>query len=257
MPRQFGVKSRKRSSTPVHVLTIAITTRKGEKMACDGVFPHLVGTSAFIDRVDISILGHRRLRPKHPIQVIQNLPIGGPGRLYSRSLHAVCVFGKNPVESRYGRRRRYLPPLRMTLRSEHTPLTSAQVATAQDCLARRGYRSYLTSLEVTADIYSRGPQEILNHLLPGRRSLREWTDERGRRSLYLGRPSSSWQLRIYEKTGAIVRIEFVLRRNFLRASGVRQLADVLAVGRLGLGRMIFPPCAIREVLRRMHEDLIW
>jgi hypothetical protein len=226
-------------------------------MGCDGVFPHLVGTTAFVDRVDISIWGHRRLRPKRPIQVIQNLAIGGRGRLFARSLHTECIFGSNPVELRYGRTRNYIPPLRMTLRSEHTPLTLAQVATAQDCLARRGYHSNLTSLEVTADIYSRGPQEILNHLLPGRRSLREWTDERGRQSLYLGRPSSSWQLRVYEKTDAIVRIEFILRRSFLRACGVRQLTDVLALGRMGLGRMIFPPCAIREVLRKMHQNLIW
>lgn len=226
-------------------------------MECEDVFSHLVGISAFIDRIDMSILGHRRLRPKRPVQVLRNLPIGGPGRMFARSLHAVCTFGANPVELRYGPSRPYIPPLRMNLRSEHSPLTCAQVATAQGCLARRGFCSYITSLELTADIYSEGLQAIAGQLLPGRLSRREFTDERGRQSLYLGLPRSRWKVRFYEKTDGIIRIEFVLRRNFLHSIGVQQLPDVLSLGRLGLWRIIFPSCATREVLGKMHQDLVW
>jgi hypothetical protein len=228
-------------------------------MDSGGVFLHLADKAAFIDRVDFSIWGKWRRHPKPPIQVLRNIPIGGEGRMYARSIHAFCASGGNPVELKYGRIRPFpsIPPLRLILRSERTPLTAAQVIIAQDSFVRRGFRSYLSSIELTSDIHGERLLNIRHRLPASNRSIRLFKDESGRETLYFGLPTSSWQLRVYEKTAAIVRVEFVLRLPFLRSHKIYQPLDVLRLSKLQLWKKILPPCDERSLLRTMHRHLIW
>jgi hypothetical protein len=76
-------------------------------------------------------------------------------------------------------------------------------------------------------------------------------------SLYFGLPTSRWQLRVYQKTDAIVRVEFVLRLSFLRSNMIEQPVDVLKLSEMELWRRILPPCSERRTLRDMHRSLFW
>lgn len=228
-------------------------------MNSGGVFLHLADEAAFIDRIDVSIWGKLRRHPKPPIQILHNIPIGGAGRFYARSIHAVCASGGNPIELRYGRLRPFpsLPPLRLILRSERTPLTAAQVIIARDSLIRRGFRSYLSSVELTCDIHGEHLLDIRRRLPASNRPIRQFKDESGRETLYFGLPTSSWQLRVYEKTDAIVRVEFVLRLPFLRSHRIDQPLDVLHLSKMQFREKILPRCEERSLLRAMHRHLIW
>jgi hypothetical protein len=49
----------------------------------------------------------------------------------------------------------------------------------------------------------------------------------GNKTFYAGKPRSPWQLRVYEKTESVVRVEYVLRREFLSANGIERVDDIL------------------------------
>lgn len=230
-------------------------------METSGVFPYLANTASFVDRIDISLYGERRRRIAPPIQILRNPAIGGrgEGRFYARCIHCLCGLGGNPVELRYGRTRPFpsVPPLRLILRAHETPLSAAQVVTVRDLLVRRGFRSHISSLELTSDLRGVKLCEVCRRLIIGRRSIRKFKDEAGHETVYLASPTSPWQFRAYQKTDEIIRLEFVLRRSFLRHNGICEPSDVLKLENLGLWRMILPPCRERRILRAMHRHLIW
>jgi len=224
-----------------------------------GVFPHLIGHSAFVDRIGLSIWGRRRKRLPSSIQILDNPAIGGPGRLYARSIHASFLPTRNPLELRYGRTRPYphVPQLRLFLRSEKTPLTAAQVIAALLALVRKNARIHLSVLEWTFDLDDFDFGYVRSHLVPGRRSLRKFSDDDKKRTLYLGCPTSPWQLRVYEKAETVLRIEFVFRLPFLRAHGIEQPVDVLHLRNVDLWRGVLRGARLRSQMNRMQRQFIW
>jgi hypothetical protein len=236
-----------------------VITMKGIAMESDGVFLYLIDQAAFIDRAILSIDGKKRKRPHAAIEILQNLPIGGPGRLYARSLHFRHLYGGNPGELKYGTLSNFssVPSLMLVLRSSDTPLTAAQVVIMENSLLRRNFRAYLSTVELTFDISGYEVHEICQKLVAGNRLVRNFLDDEGRETLYIGSPKSSRQLRVYQKTEDVVRLEFVLRLSFLRNESIQQPCDLLKLSNAEMWQKILPPCPLRKRLRKMQRALMW
>jgi hypothetical protein len=219
-----------------------------------------VNESAFIDKAIFSLWGKKREVPSSEIRIIQNSPIGGDKSFYARRLQAVLVPTGNPVELRYGRIQpfRRLPPARLLLHSETTPMTGAQVVLAAQSLMQQPFRGHVSLLELTFDVTGFSISTLSRHLFTRARSERHIGDDLGRRTIYIGAPTSGWQLRIYQKTTSVVRIEFVLRLPFLRAQGVRRPQDVLLLSTLDLSRLVsfreLDQSRLRATINDVAED---
>jgi hypothetical protein len=209
-------------------------------MKKEGVFQHLADQASFIDKVVLSLWGDRRARPSECVQLGSTRPIGGKERQYARSLAGICVATGNAIELRYGRLVPYdrVPPLRLALRSVAMPLTGAQVEMVSRSLIRQGFRGHVAILELTSDITRTSVSDLRQQLFTRARYVRELHDEYGRRTLYVGSPHSGWQLRVYDKTDSIVRVEFVLRLPFLQAHGIRRPEGVLDLARFELSHLV-------------------
>jgi hypothetical protein len=53
-------------------------------------------------------------------------------------------------------------------------------------------------------------------------------------TIYVGSPRSAWQVRIYQKTPSVLRIEFILRRSFLSRHGINTPEDLLLLRKLNV-----------------------
>jgi hypothetical protein len=193
-----------------------------------GIFPHLANQAAFVDKAIISIWGDRRLRISALLGHGPSRAIGGPKRMYARMISGQCFATGNPFELKYGKLQSYenVPPFRLTVRSDRMPLSGAQVEMITGALFRRGFRSHIASLEFTFDVMNYPFSYFRHRLFTRARSILELGTD-GSRTFYAGRPRSPWQLRVYEKTGSVVRVEYILHRAFLSASGIERVDDIL------------------------------
>jgi hypothetical protein len=110
---------------------------------------------------------------------------------------------------------------------------------------------------LTFDISDYEVGEIYRKLLIGNRLIREFSDADGHQTFYLGSPKSNLQLRVYQKTEVIVRLEFVLRLSFLRSHNIQHPADLLTLSSINLWNKILPPCLLRKKLQKMQRALKW
>ncbi len=193
-----------------------------------GVFPRLADKSAFIDKAVLSVWGHRRERVPPAVELAQSRAIGGSTRMYARLLPGHCQLTGNPFELKYGRLHPYsnVPPFRLSLRSDVVPLSAAGVSSTIDSLFRRGFHCQVSQLEFTFDVTGFSFPFFREHLLTTAHSVTE-VGKQDHKTLYIGRPRSPWQLRIYQKTDLLMRVEFVLRRAWLHAHGIEQIDDLL------------------------------
>lgn len=224
-----------------------------ENTTVSGVFERLINNAAFADKLVLGIRGKLRKRISNLIDKKANLAIGGPGRPYARSLHGQYLPSGNPFEVKYGRNRlfRNLGPAKLTVRSERNPLSSQEITEIVGCLFRKGNRSILNSVEFTSDV-SIPFRYFENHLMTRARSIRTLVDEDGLQTLYAGSPGGEWMLRVYQKTEATTRVEFVLRRSFLAKKGISDLIGLGALRGAPLNRLVQFP----EVCSRALEDLV-
>lgn len=193
-----------------------------------GVFAHLVDVAAFVDRIRIGLDGMRRKRPPAQLTVGHSFPIGGPERPYARALNGLCLRSGNPFQVRYGANPGF-PNLHaqiLDLRSGELPLTLQDCKETAGSLLRAGYRAQITYLELTCDLSGTSVAHLRDHFVARATYFREIQDSRGFMTVYVGSPNSPWQLKIYDKLNAIVRVEFAFRRHFLRRLCVEQPGDV-------------------------------
>jgi hypothetical protein len=193
-----------------------------------GVFQRLADKSAFIDKAVLGIWGHRRERVPPAVELAQSRAIGGSTRMYARLLPGQSQLTGNPFELKYGRLHPYrnVPPFRLSLRSDIVPLSAAGVSSTIDSLFRRGFHCQISQVEFTFDVTGYSFPFFREHLLTAAHSVTE-VGMQDRRTLYAGGPRSPSQLRIYQKTDSLMRLEFVLRRAWLHAHGIEQLDDLL------------------------------
>ena len=192
-----------------------------------GVFQRLADKSAFIDKAVLSVWGHRRERVPPAVELAQSLAIGGSTRMYARLLPGHCQLTGNPFELKHGRLHRYpnVPPFRLSLRSDVVPLSAAGVSATIDSLFRRGFHCQISQVEFTFDVTGFSFLFFREHLRTTAHSITE-VGKQDHKTLYAGGPRSPWQLRIYQKTASLMRLEFVLRRAWLHAHGIEQLDDL-------------------------------
>ena len=210
-----------------------------------GVFSYLTDQAAFIDRVDLSLWGKRRRKALGDVSVAPSFPIGGEKSVYGRAVDGICRATENPFQLKFGVMRwpGRVPPLRLMLRSQRTPLSGAQVELVSRSLLVRGFRSLVSRVEMTMDLTDTSVDSFKRVLFSTARRYRTLKDMEGRKTYYVGGPRSHWQLRIYEKQADVVRFEFIFRIPFLRKCGVRRSDEVLLLRKVDLNRLVW----LREI----------
>jgi hypothetical protein len=98
------------------------------------------------------------------------------------------------------------------------------------------HREYVTYAELTFDLTGTPFEYFRKHVLTPARRQRELGDTFTGRTLYLGSPHSPWQVKVYEKTDQIIRVEYVFRLDFLRTQAIHQVDDLLKLRNLDLSR---------------------
>jgi hypothetical protein len=225
-----------------------------------GVFESLVNRASFVDKIVMSIWGSKRHRPLEGVQAGASRPIGGGKRLYARSIPVTLNSSGNEGEFKYGRFQpwKQAPPFRLVLRSVHTPLDQAQVDAAANSLMCKGYRINVAQIEMTFDTYNTSVKSFHQHLFTTARRVSILRDRDGNQTLYVGTPRSAWQLRVYQKTNDIVRLEYVLRLPFLREFGIRGTKDIFILRELDLsqsaGFMKFSQNRLEYALADLKRD---
>ena len=195
-----------------------------------------MNSSAFVDVVKLSVRGMRRKRLGDGIVVESTPAIGGRGRVYARCVRAHHLISGNPLQLAYGLMRKFshVSPFSLTVWSDCAPVTCAEVQLVLDGFFRRGYRAAVSSAEITFDV-TRIPYWLATRNLCTRaRTLREIWDGNGKRTTYAGSSRSPWQMRIYEKTPGLLRIEFVVRSRFLRKHVIREPQTLYLMKRIPL-----------------------
>jgi len=206
-------------------------------------FGYLVAYAPFVDTLEISVYGDRRRKTLPNVRSGLDSPIGSSRSNYARSQRCTCCVTGNPIEHRYGpfgRNKHRVPPHRIILRSETVPLTVWSVLSVLNALFKAGYRAVVSKCEITFD--TRIPVRFLLNHTCCLRTRRRFSES----SVRFGSPGSGWQVRIYQKAPSVVRLEFVLRREALRAHGIDSVESVGKVPTLDL----FEWFSIRELRDR-------
>jgi hypothetical protein len=202
----------------------------------NGIFGHVQNSCSFVDLVKIAVRGVRRKRVEEAIVVESTPAIGGRGRVYARCVRAHHLISGNPLQLAYGLMRKFshVSPFSLTVWSDSAPVTCAEVQLVLDGFFRRGYRADVSSAEITFDV-ARLPYWLATRDLCTRaRTLHEISDGNGKRTTYAGSSRSPWQMRIYQKTPGLLRIEFVVRSRFLRKHAIREPQSLYLVKRVPL-----------------------
>jgi hypothetical protein len=198
------------------------------------VFARCVGKAAFVDKIVLSCSE----RPSDGFEeFLSNFETHGVlhrRARYSRRVSASENLTENPVRIIYGRVHKFpnLPQAQLTIQSERLPVTAAQALLIAKRLMNAGSSMKVSSLELTFDLRVGTVAGILDHIVHRAKRERLLVDAQGRRTLYVGSPKSLWQVRVYQKTRSIVRIEFILRQRFLSKYEIRQPEEVLLLRNL-------------------------
>jgi hypothetical protein len=208
-------------------------------MVSEKVFPYLLNKAAFIDTIWMSVWTEGKPTTTQLLD-FRNDPI-----LTAKSFYARCLSGKssltgNPVQIFYGKVSRFprVPPCRVRMRSEEVPLTGAQVNETMRLTFPDATEIKPALVELTFDLTKVSVSYLHQHMIHGALQWYEWTDRFGRtRTVYIGAPTSPWQIRIYKKTERVVRLEMILRRNLLPDNGILQPDNVVTLRSLKLQPM--------------------
>jgi hypothetical protein len=96
----------------------------------------------------------------------------------------------------------------------------------------------VSALELTFDFTGTSIDEVRQLPIHRAKGVRVLIDGRGWQTIYIGSPRSAWQVRIYQKTKSVVRLEFVLRRRFLSRHGIKRPEDVLLLRRINVWALL-------------------
>jgi hypothetical protein len=223
-------------------------------------FPHLVNTAAFIDTVGFSIDG--KLADAYEQELIESKDTGilHPGVVYSRCIFARAWLTGNPVTIHHGRVKKFrnVALLKFTIRSEKVPVTGAQTILLIRKVAARNSKPSASYVEVTFDLSGVEFESIRRRVFHRAHGVRLLQDEKGRQTLYIGSPKSSWQIRIYQKTETVVRIEFVFRRSFLSRHGINRPEEIALLQRLNIWSFFslrrFSRTQAKQLMRKSHKS---
>ncbi len=202
------------------------------------MFGYCSNQAAFIDRIVLSVWSNAK--PK-----LNRLPKAkDSGILSQKSLYARLFNGEdpltgNPVQIKYIKVSPFprVPPYSMTIRSEKLPLTGAQINELLRLTFPEATRIQPVLVEVPFDLKGTSVGEIEYRMIHRARLYSVLQDPYARRTFYCGSPSSSWQIRVYDKAEDLVRLEVVLRRAYLQKFGIRQPDSLVRLRSLPLDQM--------------------
>ncbi len=196
------------------------------------MFTYTTDQAAFIDRIVVNVWSPdvNAAVIKGKLESYKNSPILGNSKVYSW-----CISGKerlsgNPIAIVYGRAKRFanVPKAQITFRSESVPVTGAQIMVTMTELLGSRTKIDVSVLELTLDSERVARWRLCQEALYRARTWREISDACGRRKTrYIGSRASDVQLRIYDKTDRVVRLEFVLRSGYLRPHGITHPLDLV------------------------------
>ena len=207
-------------------------------MATEIVFPYLLNKAAFIDTILMSVWAKEK-----PVlyQLLDEKREGilKPGSSYARLVKGRAPLTGNPVEIVSGKISRFsnVPPCQVRMRSEEVPLTGAQVNESMRLLFPAASRIQPVLVELTFDLTKTSVGYLHRHMIHGARQWDEVVDRWRRRTVYVGSPVSLWQIRIYDKTERVVRLELILRKRILPDNGILQPDNILTLRSLELKPM--------------------
>lgn len=208
----------------------------------EGVFKDLVNERSFLDKVVVSVWGKRKAAIGPGVILPRNSPIGGANRPYARLVRAKSWSG-NAVAWKYGvftraSWRHKLAPIQTILRSDRVPISCAEFRMFTENIACARYRELVSQVELTFDTHGQDLKEIERRTFTAAKNCDLKQDKHGRRTLYIGSARSAWQVRVYQKTSAIVRFEFIFRPAFLRVLRISAAHELLLLKRVNLATLV-------------------
>jgi len=224
-----------------------------------GVFMNLANQRAFLDKLTVGIRGIRKESAGEAVQLEASKAIGGSGRNYARKQAGVTATG-NSFDLLYGRMRLIgiIPSMIMTLRSDRKPITVEEITKAQDAVCEKGWRASISQVELTFDFTGLSVEFFYRSVFSSAHRYRTIRDEKGWQTYYIGGRTAPWQVRIYQKTGRVVRLEFVLRRPFLRQQGITQISELKKLCTVDFSRRLWlrelDAVALKSLERRVRKN---
>lgn len=182
-------------------------------------FPELVNRRAFVDRVVLSIEGKPLCQPLK----WEDKGIRAGVSNYARVKRGSILLTGNPFNLKYGKTKTFknIPYCQLTLRSEQEPLTGAQAHHSVKELIEGTPCVKVSEVELTFDVDDWSTETLYVGVTS--RAEHHYVKE----TLYIGQRKSNWQVRLYPKADNVARVEFILRRQFLKSCGIEGVDEVL------------------------------
>ena len=238
--------------------------KKKSRQFSTRIFPHFVNTMALIDTVAFSVNGE--LAENYEQALVGSRDIGilrpGGGVFYSRCIFAKTRLTGNPVTIHHGRVKKFrnVPLMKITFRSEKNPVTAAEAIFLIGRLTSTTPEITVSNLELTYDITGVTFESLRRHMFHRAHRVTLLKDEMGRRTIYIGSPKSSHQVRVYEKNEDVIRIEFALRRSFLSRHGIHRPEDIALLRRLNIWHFFslrrFSKTLAKKVISRKRSTAV-
>ena len=220
------------------------------KFSAEGVFRTLINKKAFLDRVVLSLDAIKKEGPTAEARDVVNRAIGGIGRNYARKEQGRLSCG-NSYDLTYGRLQPYLPQMGLTVRSDENPITTGVILDGLNAICQPGWRATVSLVELTFDFGGVPLEYFRRNVFSSAHQFRT-VRTTGWPTYYVGVRTSPWQARIYQKAETVVRLEFVLRRPFLRQQGINKISDLKKLSVVDFKRRLW----LRELDTVGAEELV-
>jgi hypothetical protein len=207
-------------------------------MATEKVFPYLLNRAAFIDTITMSVWEEQKPILKQLLDEKKKPILGRKSKYAWRAMGKAPLTG-NPVKVLYGKNSRFprVPACRVTMWSEEVPLTGSQVNETMRLIFPDATRIQPTQVELTFDLERVSVNRLHRQMIHRARQWTEMQDSFWRKTVYIGSPASPWQVKIYDKTDGVVRLELTLRRDLLRENRIEEPDKVVTLRSLELQSM--------------------
>jgi hypothetical protein len=210
------------------------------------IFPEAVDRAAFFDRIVVSVDGEPRSHPKHGVVIRRRSILAASNYSHVNEYRFASI--PNIVYTKYAPIRAFIPKFVLTFHSSEQPLLKEHVESVLEGLFYKEWSATVSEVEFTCDVRCKSAKKLNSVLFTRARRFRKRSDSRGAETYYYGGPSSPWQLRVYDKCQDIVRVEFVLRRDFLRSVGINSLAELEKVRQFNFHKLAW--------VRRLNTELV-
>lgn len=228
-----------------------------------GVFPEVLNRHAFFDKVVVSVWGEKKEVSGPHVRDAVNHAIGGEGRNYARKEGGVLASSGNSYDLVYGPMRLIgiLPPMSLTIRSDGAPTTETMIREGIDAVCEECSRTSISEVELTFDFTGHPIDFFRRSIFSSAHRFASLRDQHGRETHYFGGVTSPLEVCVYQKTNQVVRLEFILRRPFLRKHGITKVGELEKLRRLNLKQWLqlrevneIGVKALEERVRRQEDD---